>query len=205
MLFRIGKNTLQYRQHMLFIWRNRATICTFLWNLSRMINTLCTDLPVETWKGSSLSFAYNWAIRNSVVSSENGAAGHRKVTSLLKETMTTSTSIDSRTRHFASRHLVNPENVVFPPLLTELGLMIKFVEAMYQNVSWFLYLKQKLLCFGETRIKEVIYAGPQIREIMRNSAFDETLVCKMDLNETECKIADCFYTAQDEIQRRRFV
>jgi hypothetical protein len=43
------------------------------------------------------------------------------------------------------------------------------VEVMDQNGSGVLYLEKKFLRTNETKIKETIFLGPQIREIMRDS------------------------------------
>jgi hypothetical protein len=48
------------------------------------------------------------------------------------------------------------------------------VEVMDQNGNGVLYLEKKFLRTSETKIKETIFLGPQIREIMRHSMFGET-------------------------------
>jgi hypothetical protein len=83
--------------------------------------------------------------------------------------MTTSTSIDSRTKDIISQTLVNPDNVFLPPLYIKLSLMGHVVKDIDQNGSGFLYIRQKSPRIREARIKHETFLGPHIREIMREA------------------------------------
>jgi hypothetical protein len=83
-----------------------------------------------------------------------------------------------RSEHIVGRHnvqhesLVDPSKVYLPPLHIKLGLVRNFVVAMDRNGQGFQYLKEK---FGavktDAKLKAGIFIGPEIREIMRDTAF----------------------------------
>lgn len=84
--------------------------------------------------------------------------------------------------------MVDPKNVLLPPLHIKLGLMKNFVKALDRNRRGFLYLKQKFPRVSEAKIKEVIFVGPQIREVMTDGEFDNFL------NEVELRAWRAFKT-----------
>lgn len=63
--------------------------------------------------------------------------------------------------------MVDPKHVFLPPLHIKLGLMKNFVKA--------LDLKEIFPKVSEAKIKESIFVGPQIRELMKNGEFDNKL------------------------------
>ena len=65
------------------------------------------------------------------------------------------------------------------PFSQKLGLMKNFVKGMDKTGRGFKYLKNKFPNVSDAKIKEGIFVGPQIRELMQDKQFDE------DLNETE--------------------
>ncbi|MGR0202203.1 hypothetical protein, partial [Klebsiella pneumoniae] len=71
--------------------------------------------------------------------------------------------------------LVNPENVYLPPLHIKLGLMKNFVKALDKSGPGFLYLKAAFPRISDAKIKEGIFVGPQIRELMKHQDFEECL------------------------------
>ena len=71
--------------------------------------------------------------------------------------------------------LVVPEKIYLPPLHIKLGLMKNFVKGMDRTGEGFTYLKNKFPKVSEAKIKEGIFVGPQIRELMRDHEFDEKL------------------------------
>lgn len=71
--------------------------------------------------------------------------------------------------------LVKPADILLPPLHIKLGLMKNFVKAMDRNGNGFLYLKEKFPRISDAKIKEGIFVGPQIREIIKDPIFDEQL------------------------------
>ncbi|UYV64310.1 hypothetical protein LAZ67_3000253 [Cordylochernes scorpioides] len=64
--------------------------------------------------------------------------------------------------------------------------MKNFVKAMDRNASGFAYLKQKFSSISETKIKEGIFVGPQIRELQQDGNF------KNSLNEVEAAAWNSF-------------
>jgi len=57
--------------------------------------------------------------------------------------------------------------------------MKNFVKGMDKTSHGFEYVRNKFPNVSDTKIKESIFTGPQIRELMQDKQFDE------DLNETE--------------------
>jgi hypothetical protein len=67
------------------------------------------------------------------------------------------------------------------PLHIKLGLMKNFVKGMDKTGPGFEYVRNKFPNVSDVKIKEGVFIGPQIRELMQDKHFDE------DLNETERK------------------
>ncbi|UYV82386.1 hypothetical protein LAZ67_21001904 [Cordylochernes scorpioides] len=64
--------------------------------------------------------------------------------------------------------LIDSENIHLPPLYIKLGLMNR-------NASRFAYLKQKCSSIGDAKIKEGNFVGPQIRELLLDGNFQNSL------------------------------
>ena len=71
--------------------------------------------------------------------------------------------------------LVNPAKVILPPLHIKLGLMKNLVKALDQDGAGFKYLVNKFPKLSLMKIKEGVFVGPQIRELMNDSQFDNSL------------------------------
>ncbi|UYV72558.1 hypothetical protein LAZ67_9003697 [Cordylochernes scorpioides] len=71
--------------------------------------------------------------------------------------------------------LIDSENIYLPPLHIKLGLMKNFVKAMDRNASGIPYLKQKCSSISDAKIKEGIFVGPQIRELLQDGNFQNSL------------------------------
>ncbi|KYM94050.1 hypothetical protein ALC62_15341, partial [Cyphomyrmex costatus] len=71
--------------------------------------------------------------------------------------------------------LVNPHDIYLPPLHIKLGLIKNLVKAMDKDGEGFAYLKQKFPKLSEAKIKEGIFVGPQIRELIKDEVFDSQL------------------------------
>jgi len=65
------------------------------------------------------------------------------------------------------------------PLHTKLGLMKNFVKGLDKTGRGFEYVRNKFPNVSDAKIKESVFIGPQIRELMQDKQFDE------ELNETE--------------------
>jgi len=57
----------------------------------------------------------------------------------------------------------------------KLGLMKNFVKAMNQEEASFTYLQEMLPRLSEATLKEGIYTGPQIRDLIKDEYFDKLL------------------------------
>jgi len=75
--------------------------------------------------------------------------------------------------------LVLPEEIYLPPLHIKLGLMKNFVKGMDKTGRGFKNVKSKCRNVSDAKIKEGIFIGAQIRELMQGKQFDE------DLNESK--------------------
>ncbi|GBN78957.1 hypothetical protein AVEN_85549-1 [Araneus ventricosus] len=74
--------------------------------------------------------------------------------------------------------LVVSEKIILPPLHIKLGLMKNFVKAMDCGGSGFQYLRLKFPKVSEAKIKEGIFVGPQIRQLMKDPVFESKLTKK---------------------------
>jgi len=53
--------------------------------------------------------------------------------------------------------------------------MKNFVKAMCKESSDFLYLKEKFPAISDAKIKEGIFVGPQIRQLIEDNVFEQKL------------------------------
>ena len=82
-------------------------------------------------------------------------------------------------KNVVSPPLVLPEKIYLPPLHIKLGLMKNFVKVMDKTGRGFEHVRNMFPNVSDAKIKEGIFIGPQMRELMQDKQFDE------DLNETE--------------------
>ena len=71
--------------------------------------------------------------------------------------------------------LVNSDTIILPSLHIKLGLFKNFVKALNQNGAGFHYLKEKFPRVSDSKIKEGIFVGPQIRALIRDGKFKDLL------------------------------
>lgn len=71
--------------------------------------------------------------------------------------------------------LVDSRKILLPPLHIKLGLMKNFVKAMDQGGAGFRYLQEKFPRISQAKLKEGIFVGPQIRQVMLDPNFDSVL------------------------------
>ena len=72
--------------------------------------------------------------------------------------------------------LVDSQKIFLPPLHIKLGLMKNFVKAMAKvNSEGFQYLCGKFPKITTAKLKEGIFVGPQIREVLNDPNFEDTL------------------------------
>lgn len=72
--------------------------------------------------------------------------------------------------------LVDPRNVLLPPLHIKLGLMKQFVKVLAKNESSaFAYICKRFPSLTEAKLKESIFVGPKICKLMQDAEFLNTL------------------------------
>ena len=83
------------------------------------------------------------------------------------------TSLTPGEKNVVNPPLVLPEKIFLPPL--QLGLMKNFVQGMDKTGHGFEHVRNKFPNVSDAKIKEGIFVGPQIRELMQDTQFDEDL------------------------------
>ena len=72
--------------------------------------------------------------------------------------------------------LINPQKVYLPQLHIKLGLMTNFVKAMDQQGEGFQFLLEKFSSKKSgAKIKEGVFVGPDIRNLMKDETFEQHL------------------------------
>lgn len=75
-------------------------------------------------------------------------------------------------KNVVQSNLVDPENILLPPLHIKLGLIKQLIKALKNRGSdSFLYLFTKFPKVSEAKMKEGILDGPQIRELIKDTEF----------------------------------
>ena len=74
--------------------------------------------------------------------------------------------------------LVDMKKVLLPPLHIKLGLMKNFVKALHKNGAAFQHLSTVFPGLSAAKLKEGIFVGPQIREVLKNTDFEKLLNLK---------------------------
>ena len=69
-------------------------------------------------------------------------------------------------------------NMVLLPLHIKLGLMKNFVKALHKNAAAFQHLSTVLPGLSAAKHQEGIFVGPQIKEVLKDTAFEELLNLK---------------------------
>jgi len=69
-------------------------------------------------------------------------------------------------KHVVIPPLVLPEKIYLPPLRINLGLMKNFVNGMAKTGCEFEYMRNKFPNVSDAKMKEGIFMGPQIRELI---------------------------------------
>ncbi|KYN29160.1 hypothetical protein ALC57_01407 [Trachymyrmex cornetzi] len=77
--------------------------------------------------------------------------------------------------NISQQPLIDRNNVLLPPLHIKLGLMKQFVKALDRESNCFRYLQQQFPSLSEAKIKEGIFVGPDIRKLMKDEHFAETM------------------------------
>ena len=80
--------------------------------------------------------------------------------------------------------LVNSDMIILPLLHIKLGLFKNFVKALGKNGAGFHYLKEKFPRVSDSKIKEGIFVGPQIRALIWNGNFEDL---RSQIEKSACK------------------
>ena len=72
--------------------------------------------------------------------------------------------------------LVDPKNILLPPLRIKLGLMKNFVKAMDKDGEAFKYLVKEFPHISDAKLKAGIFIGSQIRHLLQDSQFVSQMV-----------------------------
>lgn len=71
--------------------------------------------------------------------------------------------------------LVQQQNIIVPPLHLKLGIMKNFVKSLKRESEAFQYLKKKFPKISDAKLKEGIFIGPQIRQLIKDNIFNSKL------------------------------
>ena len=74
--------------------------------------------------------------------------------------------------------LVDMNKVLLPPLHIKLGLMKNFVKALRKSGAAFQHLSTVFPGLSAAKLEEGIFVGPQIREVLKDTDFEELLNLK---------------------------
>jgi hypothetical protein len=77
---------------------------------------------------------------------------------------------------------VDREKILLPPLHIKLGMMKQFVKVLDRNSPCFQYLCTKF-SLSHAKIREGIFDGPQIRKLMMDDSFTDTMT---EIEEDAC-------------------
>ena len=77
--------------------------------------------------------------------------------------------------------VVLPQKICLSPLPIKLGFMKKSVKGMDKTGSGFQYMRNKFTNVSDAEVKEGLFIGPQIRELIQDKQFNE------DVNEAKKK------------------
>ena len=69
----------------------------------------------------------------------------------------------------------NKTIIILTPLHIKLGIMKQFIRAVSQDSPCFVYLQQKMSAIITEKLKAGIFDGPQIRQLINDSHFQQTM------------------------------
>ena len=87
-------------------------------------------------------------------------------------------SLEPGAKNIQKEHLVDPKNVLLPPLHIKLGLMKQFVKALPKDGECFQYLCEQFPHLSDAKLKEGVFTGPDIRKLMKNLNFETKMLEK---------------------------
>jgi hypothetical protein len=84
-------------------------------------------------------------------------------------------TLESGIMNVENKPIVEPSKILLPSMHLKLGLMKTSVKATNQVEAAFTYLREKFPRLSEAKLKEGIFIGPQIRELITEEYFDTLL------------------------------
>lgn len=78
-------------------------------------------------------------------------------------------------KNVVNQPLVDPKNIILPPLHIKLGLCKNFVKAIRENEGAINYLVKLFPAMSVNKIKEGIFIGPQIKQLISDTGFKSML------------------------------
>ena len=84
-------------------------------------------------------------------------------------------SLEPGIMNVENQPLVEPGNILLPAMHLRLGLMKNSVKAMNREAAAFTDLREKFPRLSEAKLREGIFIGPQIRDLIKDEYFDKLL------------------------------
>ena len=84
-------------------------------------------------------------------------------------------SLEPGIMNVENQPLVEPSKILLPSMHFKLDLMKNFVKAMNKEEATFTYLREKFPKLSQAKLKESIFIGPQIRDIIKDEYLDKLL------------------------------
>jgi len=84
-------------------------------------------------------------------------------------------SLEPGIMNVENQPLVEPSKILLPSMHLKLGQMKNFLKAMNQEEAAFTYLWKKFPRLSEAKLKEGIFIGTQIRDVIKDEYFDKLL------------------------------
>lgn len=78
-------------------------------------------------------------------------------------------------KNIMSEPIVQPDKILLPPLHIKLGLMKQVTKALQKDSGCFQYLVTKFPKISYEKLKGGIFVGQQIRNLMKDNAFERTM------------------------------
>jgi len=99
----------------------------------------------------------------------------KSVSSLLKKGLACQKIYGSRNLNVENHPLLEPSKILLPSMHLNLDLIKNFVKAGNQEESAFTYLREKFPRLSEAKLKEGVFIGPQILDLIKDEYFDKLL------------------------------
>ena len=84
-------------------------------------------------------------------------------------------SLEPGIKNVENQPLMEQSKILLPSMHLKLGLMKNFVKSMNQEEATFTYSKEMFPRLSEAKLKDGIFIGPQIRDLIKDEYFDKLL------------------------------